>query len=208
MRRSVILLLSVSGCVFASINEGMSDSLDGEVAMKNLEAAQVKMEEKLNSMTNFIDQELNKAKDSPVADSYRRRKRSTEKNPLLRIPQDKVKDIITAMKTLNDEFTNLQGAYEDYKNSMANDVKGMEKEVGYMRNDVEQAEGEEEEEISDDIGNDVEQAEGEEEREEEEEEENANEEVTEYEENVEEPEQYDEDEQKQAERKQRRRRKH
>merc|ERR1711862_324132 len=143
----------------------MSDSLDGEVAMKNLEAAQVKMEEKLNSMTNFIDQELNKAKDSPVADSYRRRKRSTEKNPLLRIPQDKVKDIITAMKTLNDEFTNLQKAYEDYKNSMVSDVKGMENEV----------DGEEEEEISDDIGNDVEQAEGDEE-------ENANEEVTEYDE--------------------------
>lgn len=34
--------------------------------MKNLEAAQVKMEEKLNSMTNFIDQELEKTKDSPV----------------------------------------------------------------------------------------------------------------------------------------------
>merc|ERR1711942_226794 len=158
----------------------MSDSLDGEVAMKNLEAAQ-------------------------VADSYRRRKRSTEKNPLLRIPQDKVKDIITAMKTLNDEFTNLQKAYEDYKNSMVSDVKGMENEVdgeeeeeisGDIENYPEQAEGEEEEEISDDIGNDVEQAEGEEE-------ENANEEVTEYDENEEEP--YEEDEQE-AEEKRRRRR--
>lgn len=34
--------------------------------MKNLEAAQVKMEEKLNSMSSFIDQELEKSKDSPV----------------------------------------------------------------------------------------------------------------------------------------------
>merc|ERR1711942_480669 len=177
----------------------MSDSLDGEVAMKNLEAAQ-------------------------VADSYRRMKRSTEKNPLLRIPQDKAKDIITAMKTLNDEFTNLQKAYEDYKNSMVSDVKGMENEVDGeeeeeisddIGNDVEQAEGEEEEEISgdienypeqaeggeeeeisDDIGNDVEPAEGDEE-------ENANEEVTEYDENEEEP--YEEDEQE-AEEKRRRRR--
>ena len=41
-------------------------NLDGEVAMKNLEAAQVKMEEKLNSMTSFIDNELEKAQDSPV----------------------------------------------------------------------------------------------------------------------------------------------
>ena len=39
---------------------------DGEVAMKNLEAAQVKMEEKLNSLTTFIDQELQKARESPV----------------------------------------------------------------------------------------------------------------------------------------------
>ena len=35
--------------------------------MKNLEAAQVKMEEKLSSLTSFIDQELEKEKDSPVS---------------------------------------------------------------------------------------------------------------------------------------------
>ena len=40
--------------------------LDGEEAMRNLEAAQVKMEEKLNYMTNFIDQELQKVKENPV----------------------------------------------------------------------------------------------------------------------------------------------
>jgi hypothetical protein len=34
--------------------------------MRNLEAAQVKMEEKLNYMTNFIDQELQKVKENPV----------------------------------------------------------------------------------------------------------------------------------------------
>ena len=39
---------------------------DGEEAMRNLEAAQVKMEEKLNYMTNFIDQELQKVKENPV----------------------------------------------------------------------------------------------------------------------------------------------
>merc|ERR1712002_1120563 len=99
----------------ASINQGMSESLDGEVAMKNLEAAQVKMEEKLNSMTNFIDQELSKAKESPVLS---RRKRSAEKkNPLLEIPQNTVKDIIISMRALNKEFDELQRVYEQYRNT-------------------------------------------------------------------------------------------
>ena len=39
---------------------------DGEEAMRSLEAAQVKMEEKLNYMTNFIDQELQKVRENPV----------------------------------------------------------------------------------------------------------------------------------------------
>ena len=39
---------------------------DGEEAMRGLEAAQVKMEEKLNYMTNFIDQELQKVRENPV----------------------------------------------------------------------------------------------------------------------------------------------
>jgi len=114
--RSLILLLScISGHVLASINQGMSESLDGEVAMKNLEAAQVKMEEKLNSMTNFIDQELSKAKESPVLS---RRKRSAEKkNPLLEIPQNTVKDIIISMRALNKEFDELQRVYEQYRNT-------------------------------------------------------------------------------------------
>jgi hypothetical protein len=40
---------------------------DGEEAMRSLEAAQVKMEEKLNYMTNFIDQELAKVRENPVS---------------------------------------------------------------------------------------------------------------------------------------------
>ncbi len=35
--------------------------------MRSLEAAQVKMEEKLNYMTNFIDQELAKVRENPVS---------------------------------------------------------------------------------------------------------------------------------------------
>merc|ERR1719187_2797101 len=81
--------------------------------MKNLEAAQGKMEEKLNSMTNFIDQELSKAKESPVS----RRKRSAEKNPLLQIPQETVKEIITSMRALNKEFDELQRVYENFRSA-------------------------------------------------------------------------------------------
>merc|ERR1712002_976836 len=66
-------------------------------------------------MTNFIDQELSKAKESPVLS---RRKRSAEKkNPLLEIPQNTVKDIIISMRALNKEFDELQRVYEQYRNT-------------------------------------------------------------------------------------------
>jgi len=128
--RSVVLLLSVCGYALASINEGMSDSLDGEVAMKNLEAAQVKMEEKLNSMTNFIDQELSKAKDSPVSSGYskKRRKRSAQENPLRSISMDNVNDIMASIKSLDHAFSNLQQAYEEYKNSQTSSPDGQQPE--------------------------------------------------------------------------------
>jgi len=62
---SVIFILSLSGFVYGSIlNDEFNDSnLDGEVAMKNLEAAQVE-------------------------ERYTRRKRSAEDNPLLQIPRE------------------------------------------------------------------------------------------------------------------------
>jgi len=128
--RSVVLLLSVCGYALASINEGMSDSLDGEVAMKNLEAAQVKMEEKLNSMTNFIDQELSKAKDSPVSSGYskKRRKRSAQENPLRSISVDTVNDIMASIKSLDTAFSSLQKAYEEYKNSQTSSPDGQQPE--------------------------------------------------------------------------------
>merc|ERR1711915_594189 len=80
--------ISFIGLVCGGIGDDIS--ADGEVAMKNLEAAQVKMEEKLNSLTSFIDEELKKAQDSPQAGrEYRRRKREAPmQNPLLAIPEE------------------------------------------------------------------------------------------------------------------------
>jgi len=110
---SVIFILSLSGFVCGSIlNDEFNDSnLDGEVAMKNLEAAQVKMEQKLETMTNFIDQELEKAKDSPVEERYTRRKRSAEDNPLLQIPQETVKRLVISVNNLNAAFQELQNEF-------------------------------------------------------------------------------------------------
>merc|ERR1711951_14355 len=104
---------SLSGFVYGSIlNDEFNDSnLDGEVAMKNLEAAQVKMEQKLETMTNFIDQELEKAKDSPVEERYTRRKRSAEDNPLLQIPQETVKRLVISVNNLNAAFQELQNEF-------------------------------------------------------------------------------------------------
>jgi len=141
--RPVVLLLSVCGYALASINEGMSDSLDGEVAMKNLEAAQVKMEEKLNSMTNFIDQELSKAKDSPVSSGYskKRRKRSAQENPLRSISVDTVNDIMASIKSLDAAFSSLQKAYEEYKNSQTSSPDGQQPVEGAVDADSADAEG-------------------------------------------------------------------
>merc|ERR1711915_47093 len=107
--------ISFIGLVCGGIGDDIS--ADGEVAMKNLEAAQVKMEEKLNSLTSFIDEELKKAQDSPQAGrEYRRRKREAPmQNPLLAIPEDKVKQIIISMKTLNQAFDDLSRSYDEYK---------------------------------------------------------------------------------------------
>merc|ERR1712032_1578225 len=122
MLTNLLLLLPAASVVCGNIDQGLLEAADGEIAMKNLEAAQVKMEEKLSSLTSFIDQELEKEKDSPMSKGYARRKRETkESNPLLDLPQNTVKEMIVSMKALNSAFDNLQKAYEEYKHNMAQD---------------------------------------------------------------------------------------
>merc|ERR1712071_193908 len=127
MLTNLLLLLPAASVVCGNIDQGLLEAADGEIAMKNLEAAQVKMEEKLNSLTSFIDQELEKEKDSPMSKGYARRKRETqESNPLLDLPQNTVKEMIVSMKALNSAFDNLQKAYEEYKSNMAQEKVIME----------------------------------------------------------------------------------
>merc|ERR1712071_224050 len=127
MLTNLLLLLPAASVVCGNIDQGLLEAADGEIAMKNLEAAQVKMEEKLNSLTSFIDQELEKEKDSPMSKGYARRKRETqESNPLLDLPQNTVKEMIASMKALNSAFDNLRKAYEEYKSNMAQEKVIME----------------------------------------------------------------------------------
>merc|ERR1712071_531366 len=127
MLTNLLLLLPAASVVCGNIDQGLLEAADGEIAMKNLEAAQVKMEEKLNSLTSFIDQELEKEKDSPMSKGYARSKRETqESNPLLDLPQNTVKEMIVSMKALNSAFDNLQKAYEEYKSNMAQEKVIME----------------------------------------------------------------------------------
>merc|ERR1712168_1499610 len=124
---SIVSSLALAGYVLGNINEGLSAAaVDGEVAMKNLEAAQVKMEQKLESMTNFIDKGLQKAKDSPVVERYSRKKRSPEEDPLMQLPEEKVKEIIINMNTLNAAFEELKESYLMHKNMNAQDVASMD----------------------------------------------------------------------------------
>merc|ERR1711872_217574 len=101
------------------------------------------MEEKLNSMTNFIDQELSKAKDSPVSSAYskKRRKRSAQENPLRSISVDTVNDIMASIKSLDAAFSSLQKAYEEYKNSQTSSPDGQQPAEGAVGADSADTEG-------------------------------------------------------------------
>merc|ERR1712212_1008704 len=102
------------------------------------------MEEKLNSMTNFIDQELSKAKDSPVSSGYskKRRKRSAQENPLRSISVDTVNDIMASIKSLDAAFSSLQKAYEEYKNSQTSSPDGQQPAEGADDSDANGADAE------------------------------------------------------------------
>merc|ERR1711970_579605 len=85
---------------------------DGEDAMKNLEAAQVQMEQKLKIMTGFIDKELEKENEREIP---KRRRRYSDKhparNPLEHISANDVQEAVEEMDRLQKAFENLQDAF-------------------------------------------------------------------------------------------------
>merc|ERR1711970_743512 len=97
------------------------DGSDGEDAMKNLEAAQVQMEQKLKIMTGFIDKELEKEtfKQLPAI----RRKRETSKginknpNPYKLIKPNEVKKVLDQMTELEKAFEAFVNAFERHANN-------------------------------------------------------------------------------------------
>merc|ERR1712215_217327 len=122
--------------IFTRISDGKindldtSGNLDGEEAMKSLEAAQVQMEQKLKAMTGLIEKELEKEKDSP---HMLRKKRSAEseegeeeaehrgekknnKNPMMSFRPKEVFRVMSEMKLLEKAFDKLVEAYSGYKN--------------------------------------------------------------------------------------------
>merc|ERR1712236_24363 len=122
--------------IFTRISDGKindldtSGNLDGEEAMKSLEAAQVQMEQKLKAMTGLIEKELEKEKDSPhmlrkkrsaeseegEEEAEHRGKKNNNKNPMMSFRPKEVFRVMSEMKKLEKAFDKLVEAYSGYKN--------------------------------------------------------------------------------------------
>merc|ERR1739844_351934 len=115
----VLLVLVVTSP--GSAEEAVSGGQDGEDAMKNLEAAQVQMEQKLQNMTSFIDKELEKETFNQLGVS--RRKRETSKgidknpNPYKLIKPNEVKKVLDQMTKLEKAFESFVSAFEKHANN-------------------------------------------------------------------------------------------
>merc|ERR550519_822787 len=110
--RGVLLLLALATFGYAKITDE-TDAGEGERAMKELEAAKVKMEEKIEEMSTYIDNEL-QVKEIQSAD-FKRKKRQADggdKNPLSSLDPQKM---MNKMDELRIEFEELTEHYNVQK---------------------------------------------------------------------------------------------
>jgi len=134
-----IICLSIYLCTFSSLIEnviGAGENLDGEAAMRSLESAQVKMKEKLDSVSNYIEQQLSQEKNDKVRfkrssddeskdkNKNRRKKKRKSNNPLMQLDMKKIMEMLGMMKSLEESFDKLLLAYEDVKNQKENTNSG------------------------------------------------------------------------------------
>jgi len=93
---------------------------DGERAMKGLVAAKVKMEKKIDEMSNFIENELQVKEIQGT--QFKRRKREADEggndeNPLASLKPQKVSELMQAMRSMIDAFTELTDKYNEKRNA-------------------------------------------------------------------------------------------
>merc|ERR550519_1363017 len=108
--RGVLLLLAIATFGYAKITDE-TDAGEGERAMKELEAAKVKMEEKIEEMSTYIDNELQSA-------DFKRKKRQADggdKNPLSSLDPQKIVGMMKKMDELRIEFEELTEHYNVQK---------------------------------------------------------------------------------------------
>merc|ERR550519_1912955 len=113
--RGVLLLLALATFGYAKITDE-TDAGEGERAMKELEAAKVKMEEKIEEMSTYIDNEL-QVKEIQSAD-FKRKKRQADggdKNPLSSLDPQKIVGMMKKMDELRIEFEELTEHYNVQK---------------------------------------------------------------------------------------------
>merc|ERR1712055_792705 len=114
-----LFLLLVASVVCESKITDETSMGDGERAMKGLVAAKVKMEKKIDEMSNFIENELQVKEIQGT--QFKRRKREADEgrndNPLASLPQSKVYELLQAMNSMIEAFTDLTDKYNEKRNA-------------------------------------------------------------------------------------------
>merc|ERR550519_487610 len=139
--RGVLLLLAIATFGYAKITDE-TDAGEGERAMKELEAAKVKMEEKIEEMSTYIDNEL-QVKELQSAD-FKRKKRQADggdKNPLSSLDPQKIVGMMKKMDELRIEFEELTEHYNVQKEDTESADEEAESDDEPTGDDAEEADG-------------------------------------------------------------------
>merc|ERR1712055_800861 len=114
-----LFLLLVASVVCESKITDETSMGDGERAMKGLVAAKVKMKKKIDEMSNFIENELQVKEIQGT--QFKRRKREADEgrndNPLASLPKSKVYELLQAMNSMIEAFTDLTDKYNEKRNA-------------------------------------------------------------------------------------------
>merc|ERR1712228_531347 len=118
-----LFLLLVASVVCESKITDETSMGDGERAMKGLVAAKVKMEKKIDEMSNFIENELQVKEIQGT--QFKRRKRETDDkekidknpNPLAQLTRTKVLELYKAMNLMIEAFVDLTDKYNEKRNA-------------------------------------------------------------------------------------------
>merc|ERR1712002_740534 len=146
-----LFLLLVGSVVCESKITDETSMGDGERAMKGLVAAKVKMEKKIDEMSNFIENELQVKEIQGT--QFKRRKRETDEkeiidenpNPLAALTKEWVFKLLESMNHMNEAFSELTDKYNEKRNAeealrLEQEIKDVEEDNDEVVNNAEEHE--------------------------------------------------------------------